>query len=264
MILAGLTCLAMVLLPVLIPDGKMYAMLAGVAGGVLVLLWWLFFSRAPWVERVGAVVLMVAAVALTRLVVDPSISNAGMGMMLPMFSIPLLSLALVVWAVASRRLPSGTRRASLVAAIVLACSVFTLLRTGGVSGGGGAELHWRWTPTAEERLLAQAANEPDPVPVVAAPAPAPAVPSTPESAAPTVTTITPENPIADPVGDAPAAGDTPAPAGVVPVRRATWPGFRGPGRDAVIGVRGSPPTGRRLLRSSYGAGRSGRAGPRLR
>jgi hypothetical protein len=40
----------------------------------------------------------------------------------------------VGWAVASRRLPSGPRRAALVATIMLACGVFTLLRTGGLSG----------------------------------------------------------------------------------------------------------------------------------
>src|SRR6185436_14884217 len=48
------------------------------------------------------------------------------------------------------------RRASLVAAILLACSVFLLIRTGGMTGDADSDLHWRWTKTPEERLLAQA------------------------------------------------------------------------------------------------------------
>ena len=54
-----------------------------------------------------------------------------MGMLLYILAIPVLSLALVVWAVASRRFSAGPRRAAMVAAILLACGVFTLIRTGG-------------------------------------------------------------------------------------------------------------------------------------
>ncbi len=39
--------------------------------------------------------------------------------------------------------------------------------------GDGMQLHWRWTQTPEEKLLAQAADEPDPVAPPAADAAAP-------------------------------------------------------------------------------------------
>ncbi len=56
----------------------------------------------------------------------------------------------------------------MVVAIVIGCSVWTLARTNGILGGA-ADLEWRWTPTAEELLLAQASNEPPlPSPAVAA------------------------------------------------------------------------------------------------
>jgi outer membrane protein assembly factor BamB len=42
----------------------------------------------------------------------------------------------------------------MVLTILLACGAFTLLRTGGISGGGGADLHWRWTQSPEQKLLA--------------------------------------------------------------------------------------------------------------
>jgi outer membrane protein assembly factor BamB len=152
----------------------LYGLLAGVFGGLVIVLWWLFFSRAPWSERVGALVLMPVALFGTSYIVHQSIANGAMGMMLYMFAIPVLSLALVCWAVAGRRLSQGPRRASMVAAILLACGVLTLLRTGGMTGDGDSDLHWRWTQTPEERLLALAGDAP-----LAPPA---APPSTPTAA----------------------------------------------------------------------------------
>jgi outer membrane protein assembly factor BamB len=147
-------------LPIVSRDTAIVAILGAVALGLVVVVWWLFFSRAPWVERVGALVLMIVAVVATKRVVHPSIAGGMMGNMLPVYAIPAMSLALVAWAVATRRLSVGLRRASLVVVIVLACGVFTLLRTGGITGDADSDLHWRWSKTPEERLLAQASNEP--------------------------------------------------------------------------------------------------------
>jgi outer membrane protein assembly factor BamB len=159
--------LAGFVLPVIVPEAKMYGLLGGfLGGGLAVIVWWLFFSRAPWLERVGALILMPVAVLATSRIVHVSIANGMMGMMLPIFSIPILSLALVCGAAVSRRFSSGTRRASIVAAILLGCGVFAALRTGGLSGEGDSELHWRWTQTPEERLLAQTDDEPTTPPSV--------------------------------------------------------------------------------------------------
>jgi outer membrane protein assembly factor BamB len=153
--------LAWFVLPSVVPEAALYLILAGVfGGGLAILLWWLFFSRAPWSERVGAIVLMPVAVFATWYLVHPSIANGAMGLMLPVYAIPVLCLALVCWALISRRLSRGPRWASMTAAILLASGVFTLLRTGGMTGDGNADLHWRWTQTPEERLLAQEGNEP--------------------------------------------------------------------------------------------------------
>src|SRR5437763_785596 len=99
--------LAWFVLPIIAPDAMMFGMIGGVVCGLAVLVWWLFFSRAPWSERISAIALMIVAVFATKRIVHPSIANAGMGMMLFIYSIPLLSLALVVWAAATRRLSSG-------------------------------------------------------------------------------------------------------------------------------------------------------------
>ena len=42
----------------------------------------------------------------------------------------------------------------MVAAILLACGALTLVRTNGITGDADSDFEWRWTPTAEERLLA--------------------------------------------------------------------------------------------------------------
>jgi outer membrane protein assembly factor BamB len=211
------------------PEDFMVVMIGVLACSLAVLVWWLFFSRAPWAERLGAVALMVVSVIATKRVVHPSIAGGMMGMMLPIFSIPVLSLALVVAAAVGRRLSGGPRRGAMVAAILLACAVFTLIRTGGMTGEGAQDFHWRWTPTPEQRLLAQAANEPEPPP----PAPAAAAPDT---RLPTKASDQPAAPTSSP-----AAAKTSEKSGADPVAANTavgWPGFRGPERNGVIrGVR---------------------------
>jgi len=160
--------LVWLVVPLVAPEAALFGVLGGLAGGLAVVVWWLFFSRAPWAERVGAIVLMVVAVVATQRVVHQSLANGMVGMLLPIYAIPALSLALVAWAVASRRLSSGPRRASMVAAIALACGAFTLLRTGGITGGADSDFAWRWTQTPEERLMAQAGDKPAALPAPAA------------------------------------------------------------------------------------------------
>ena len=215
--------------PVVAPDAGPIGMLGGVAGALLVALWWLFFSRALWSERVGAIVLMVAAVFATRAVAHASMVGAGQGMMIYFLSTPYLALALVAWAVATRHLKDGVRRAALVAAVFLACAPFDIIRTAGIKGGAGGEFHWRWTPTPEQLLLAKGGDEPRPLPpptVAASPgAPAEAAKETPAAAGASVTpAAVPAPPAAEEIPPASAAMDTPA----------EWPGFRGPNRDSVI------------------------------
>jgi len=208
-----------------IGDALMYGMIAAALLSVVIAVWWLFFSRAPWSERVSALVVMVIAVIATKRVVHPSIENAGMGMMVYFFSVPLLCLALVTWSAATRRLSSGPRRAWMVAAIVLACSALTLVRTGGITGDARSDLHWRWTPDPEQRLLAQAGDEP----AVHPSAPAAVAGATPETALPAPAP-------AEPPAAAPTAAKTSEkpPVPPVPEPSAIWPGFRGPDRDSVV------------------------------
>lgn len=207
------------IVPIIIPDAAMFAIFGGLGLGLVVVVWWLFFSRAPWIERVGALVLMVVALAVTKRFVHPSIAGGMQGMLLFVYAVPVLCLALVAGAVVSRGLSTGPRRATIMGAILLACGVFTLIRTAGIIGIG-SEFHWRWTPTPEELLLIQASSEKEPENVpISLPAPAAAPVETPH---PAKTSIKP------------AAVASPTPVERVAEKKVEWPGFRGPERDNVI------------------------------
>src|SRR5215471_8498860 len=148
-------------------------MFGGLGGALLILLWWLLFSRARWYERVGGVVLIAAAAWAQRYVVDPSIAGGGMEKLSYILAIPMISAALVGWAAVSRRIPSaGWRVAAALGAAAIGCLPWMILRTGGISGEGTSDIHWRWSKTPEERLLAQGNDEPAAAP--AAPNPVPA------------------------------------------------------------------------------------------
>jgi outer membrane protein assembly factor BamB len=145
--------------PVVVADAMVFSVFGGLLGGLAIIVWWAFFSRAPRFERFGAVVLMVVALWATSLIIHESIATGMMGMMFPVVAIPILSLAFVAWTVASRRLPDGPRRATMVATILLACGVLALVRTGGFTGEGDIDFAWRWAQSPEERLLAEAGDE---------------------------------------------------------------------------------------------------------
>ena len=214
--------------PVVAPDALLYALIGGIfGGGLAIVLWWVFFSRAPWSERLGAIVLMIVGMLATKSIIHVSLATGAQGMLLYVLAIPGLSLAFVVWAVATRNLPDGLRRATMAATILLACGAWALVRTGGLTAANlHHDLHWRWTQTPEERLVAQSGNlppAPPPVrPLAETPAPAPEKPVIGQSGAksgkkPATLPLTP----AGGAADGTEAG-------------AAWPGFRGRHGDGIV------------------------------
>ena len=214
-----------------VPAARENGQIAGFASALVILVWWLFFSRARWLERIAALLLMAIAAIATRPLMHVSIVGGAMGALPYALAIPPACLALVVWAVAARRWYDGGRRlASLAAFLLIASASTTLLRTDGVGGGTLFQLQWRWTPTAEQRLLTEVKDElphPDPSPVALA--------STNGSAA------KPDETAASPSA-APhllsEAETTAPPISAISARAPEWPGFRGPDRSGVVrGVR---------------------------
>lgn len=238
---AALLLVLRLILPAVVPDAAIIGVLGSVLLAAVIFLWWAFFSRAPHLERWSALLLVVLAIIITRRFVDPSIATGMMGMMLYIYATPFLAAALAAGAYVGNGLSTGPRRTVLVAAIFIAAAFWTLLRTNGVMGEGGAQLTWRWSPTAEDKLLAAA-------PI----APAPTVPAASAAPAPTTTV-----PAAEPVAATHKAATTPESA--LPFPAPAWAGFRGTNRDSIVrGVRiatdwtATPPT--QLWRRAVGPG----------
>ena len=184
---------------------------ASFIGVALVLLWWLLLSRARWYERLGALGLMVAALGGAW-----ALKHESMGpFWLLVYAVPLLCVAFVASAVASRHFADGPRRATMAATIMVVCCGWILVRTEGISGDHVAKFAWRWSPTGEEKLQARGVEAPvAPPPMVTSPA----APSAAPVAAPSVRPLAAASEPPDPVA---AAGPE-------------WPGFRGPHRDGVV------------------------------
>jgi outer membrane protein assembly factor BamB len=193
--------------------GFYLGMMGSLLCGLAFVVWWAFLSRAPRSERWGAVLLMIAALFATL-----RLNHETMGpLWLVGYAIPVLFLAFIAWAVATRRLSDGPRRATMVATILLACGAWTAVRTNGITGEHVAEFAWRWTATPEGQILAHGGDQPAALPSAAHLAAAPE-----------------ERPVAK-AGREPA-GLPPAPAAAE--TGSGWPGFRGPARDSIIrGVR---------------------------
>jgi outer membrane protein assembly factor BamB len=136
----------------------------------------------------------------------------------------MLIFAFAVAVILTHRLADGARRAILAAVILLASGGWALIRLEGIRGSAGMDYAWRWSPTPEERLIAETKDEP------IAPATAPATAQPAKEPTATVAGKTEAKPAEK--SAEPAAA--PAAVSAAPV----WPGFRGPNRDSVIsGVR---------------------------
>ena len=197
-------------------QGFGYAVIGSLIFFLVIVAWWAFFSRARWKERLGALALMAVAIYGTWLLKHESMWLQW----LFAYAVPVLSLAFVTWAVATRRLSANVRHATMAATILIACGAWLLLRQDGINGDHNATFGWRWSPSAEERLLAQEGSA-----TPTASTSAPATDATPANAQPTAS---------------PAASTSPAPQSTAAVAtpvaeaRVDWPGFRGPGRDGVV------------------------------
>lgn len=222
---AGAMAVLLWVLPRFVVDAGFAPLIGGAICALAVVVWWLAFSRAPWSERLGVIAFVVACVALTRPLLHESVAGAGMGMLYYIYAVPavLAALAAAVWVSSGRS--AVVRRTTIAASIVVACGMWALLRTEGITGGGSSQFAWRWSKSPEERLLATVAKE---LPVALPPAPV----------------VEAETPKVMPVARVEPAKE-PAP---VKHRDAAWPGFRGPRRDGIVrGVRistdwsGGPP-----------------------
>jgi len=237
-------------LPVVMPEQDLISLFWPLICTLAIVLWWLFLSRAAWVERLGALGLMIIGMFATSRLLDKSLATGAQGFLFPFLAIPGLGIAFVLWAVATHRLSDRVRRITMIATILLACGVWASVRTGGFTASEFKnDMHWRWTPTAEERLLVRADE------LAALPSAASAAvnsmkpPATQPASKPAEAPKAAAKPHAEAAKSGPVAqiskgrlvaktASEPGPISSAVAAGPDWPGFRGPHRDGVVaGVR---------------------------
>jgi outer membrane protein assembly factor BamB len=118
--------------------------------GFVIMLWWLFLSRARWTERlVGFVALIVLFIAV-GMILDPSMQGPPITVMTIPMGIAGFALGLILFA----NLLSFQRTVFALGIALIGMSVSALLKNDGVWGNFAFGLDWRWQTTPEEDFLA--------------------------------------------------------------------------------------------------------------
>jgi outer membrane protein assembly factor BamB len=120
------------------------------------LLWWSIDRRGRRGQRLVPVLAWLIGGVLVGVLTFKSLGP----MPLILTAMPWVFTAWAFWIVLARAASIQNPRLSLAAVIVLTWGVFTLVRMEGLTGEGGTSLAWRWSPTAEERYLAQQRQHP--------------------------------------------------------------------------------------------------------
>ena len=124
---------------------------------VLLVIWWLAASRATWRERVFGLLGLVAGLGVTLVAVHPTMRGPGTTYL-------TLPMGMVLFALGAAMLSGGRPVVRTGAAVLLAFAGFSysmLLRNEGMTGDYVMETPWRWTRSAEERLLARSEAAPE-------------------------------------------------------------------------------------------------------
>jgi outer membrane protein assembly factor BamB len=120
------------------------------------LAWWWTNRGIPWRGRLWGCLLVVGGSLIAEPCWDKSLGWFGLGIM----GLPIVLTTCTLWMmVAKWRWASCSRTGSvLVAATTLAC--LGLIRSEGLDGDLRADVHWRWTASAEDKFLAEQADPP--------------------------------------------------------------------------------------------------------
>ncbi len=155
------------MIPALVESPSLPVIFASFLGpavaGVLILLWWVTFSRSTIRERLLGALLTIALIGISITLLHPSLANMNAIMYVVPYGAGAFAVSLCLLAAQPRwRLPVA------LGAVALTLGYWDLLQSAGVDGTFQPELSWRWIPTAEERYLqtvaSQSADTPSPAP----------------------------------------------------------------------------------------------------
>ena len=128
----------------------MIAVFGPMACCLLLVIWWVAASRATWKERLFGALGLVGSLAITLMLVDPTMRGPGTTYL-------TLPMGMVLFAVGGMLL--GNRRPIVRTglALLFAFAGFgfsILLRNEGMTGDYALGTHWRWSRTPEDLMLA--------------------------------------------------------------------------------------------------------------
>ena len=120
-------------------------------GLVALIVWWGFARRARWRDRGIGVASAIAVFVVILLAADRTMPTA-----LALTGLPIVLLLVAIGLIVTRSWPWSRARFVLAAALALGLGPMLLLRMDGQGGDLRPELSLRWTPSAEDRFLAEA------------------------------------------------------------------------------------------------------------
>jgi outer membrane protein assembly factor BamB len=129
----------------------MFAVFGPMLCSVLLIMWWLTASRATWKERLFGTLGLIASLAVTLMLVDPTMRGPGTTYL-------TLPMGMVVFALGVTWLSKHRPAIRTGLGILLALAGFgfsALLRNEGMTGSYDLGTHWRWSPTPEASMLAR-------------------------------------------------------------------------------------------------------------
>jgi len=112
--------------------------------------WWTFNRSLTGRERLAVVAAAVVGAAFALLLIKSTLPPP----FLIMLMVPWVLTVWAVWLLIARDWAPARRTGGLVLCLALAWGAFLLVRVEGLRGNMQAEVHWRWSPNAEESYLA--------------------------------------------------------------------------------------------------------------
>lgn len=142
----------------LVDEGPAYLWMATafspIIGALLLLIWWVGWSRATRTEKVVGTLFLLLALALSIVYSHPSMLGPGSVML----TIPL-GVGVFALAAAFGRNQEPIRRTGTALLLgALAAGGSLLLRSNGMDGSMSNAYVWRWTPTSDAALAAETAS----------------------------------------------------------------------------------------------------------
>ncbi|HBE01525.1 MAG TPA: hypothetical protein DC049_03485 [Spirochaetia bacterium] len=132
------------IVPLIIPETLVAGVFAGMLGGLAVIIWWIFFSRAKNIDRFGPVILIFISLYAASRFLHESIKTGNMGLMFIIYAIPVMSIAFVIAVLIGSFFSSTPRRVIAAVSIIIASGGWILLASNGIDGNGRPDFTWRW------------------------------------------------------------------------------------------------------------------------